>query len=50
MSAILVAFFCLLIAWKMWRDHYDKRQCAYCGHHRGHRQDCPVDFENREER
>jgi len=47
MSAIIVAFFCLLIAWEMWKRHYDKIQCAYCGAHKGHRQDCPFDLGQR---
>ena len=47
MSAILVAFFLLLIMRELWKSHLEKFQCAYCGGYKGHRQDCPSDLGQR---
>ncbi len=47
MSQIIVSMFVLVIAWQMWESHRDKVTCGYCGGHRGHRQDCPYDHEQR---
>jgi hypothetical protein len=48
-SQLVVSMLCLLIAWRMWSYYVGDRACRYCGHHKGHKQDCPFDL-NREER
>ena len=47
MSTIIVAFFLLLIMRELWQRHLDRFRCAYCGAHKGHRQDCPFDTDQR---
>lgn len=49
-SQFLVGLVLLIIMLELWNAHEAKHSCMYCGTYKGHRQDCPYDFESREER
>lgn len=52
MSLYLVcsAAIAAVLMWELWQKKRDELSCRYCGTYRGHQQDCPLDFLNREER
>lgn len=50
MIGICVALIVLCLMWEAWEHKRKELSCLYCGEYRKHRQDCPYDFENREQR
>ena len=49
MSQYLVGLLVLVVAMKMWEHYTASQSCSYCGQFRGHTQNCPYDFDQREQ-
>lgn len=47
MSQLIVGMLLFVVLTSMFEHYTEKRRCAYCGEVGRHKQDCPVDFDQR---
>lgn len=50
MISTLLLILVMVLLYELTKHHQDKHTCRYCGGYRGHGQNCPYDFEHREQR